>query len=66
VRFHDAYQHTFSRLPRSPRGHSSQGNGRVLHEPRNARAGEYEAHNIGVKWPHHVFVNQKFEVVGAE
>jgi len=28
--------------------------------------GEYEVHNIGVNWPHHVFVNQDFTVVGAE
>jgi hypothetical protein len=27
--------------------------------------GEYEVHNIGVNWPHHVFVNQDFHVVGA-
>jgi hypothetical protein len=27
--------------------------------------GEYEAHNIGVQWPHHVFVSQDFKVVGA-
>jgi hypothetical protein len=27
--------------------------------------GEYEVHNIGVNWPHHVFVNQAFAVVGA-
>jgi hypothetical protein len=27
---------------------------------------EYEVHNIGVNWPHHVFVNQQFKVVGAE
>jgi hypothetical protein len=27
--------------------------------------GEYEAHNIGVNWPHHVFVNKSFKVVGA-
>jgi len=27
--------------------------------------GEYEAHNIGVNWPHHIFVNQGFRVVGA-
>jgi hypothetical protein len=27
--------------------------------------GEYEVHNIGVDWPHHVFVNQDFKVVGA-
>jgi hypothetical protein len=28
--------------------------------------GEYNVHMIGVNWPHHVFVNQKFKVVGAE
>jgi hypothetical protein len=28
--------------------------------------GEYEVHNIGVNWPHHIFVNQDFNVVGAE
>ncbi len=27
--------------------------------------GEYEVHNIGVNWPHHVFVNKDFKVVGA-
>jgi hypothetical protein len=27
--------------------------------------GEYEVHNIGVSWPHHVFVNPDFKVVGA-
>ena len=30
------------------------------------RNGEYEVHNIGVNWPHHVFVNQDFKVVGAD
>jgi hypothetical protein len=28
--------------------------------------GEYDVHYIGVNWPHHVFVNQDFKVVGAE
>ena len=28
--------------------------------------GGYEVHYIGVNWPHHVFVNQDFKVVGAE
>jgi Domain of unknown function (DUF5666) len=28
--------------------------------------GEYEVHNIGVNWPHHIFVNQEFKVVGAD
>jgi hypothetical protein len=27
--------------------------------------GEYEVHNIGVNWPHHIFVNQHFKVIGA-
>ena len=27
--------------------------------------GEYEAHYIGVNWPHHIFVNQDFQVGGA-
>ncbi len=28
-------------------------------------SGEYEVHCIGVNWPHHVFVDQKITVVGA-
>ena len=28
--------------------------------------GEYEVHYIGVNWPHHVFLNQDFRVIGAE
>jgi hypothetical protein len=28
--------------------------------------GEYEVHHIGVNWPHHIFVNQTFTVVGAD
>jgi len=27
--------------------------------------GEYEVHNIGVNWPHHIFVSKNFKVVGA-
>jgi hypothetical protein len=27
--------------------------------------GWYEVHNIGVNWPHHIFVNSSFKVVGA-
>ena len=27
--------------------------------------GEYEVHCIGVNWPHHIFVNQDFKVIGA-
>lgn len=28
--------------------------------------GEYEVHNISVNWPHHVFVDRNFKVVGWE
>ncbi len=28
--------------------------------------GEYEVHYIGVNWPHHIFVNQEYTVVGAD
>ena len=27
--------------------------------------GQYEVHYIGVNWPHHVFVNQDLQVIGA-
>lgn len=27
---------------------------------------EYEVHNIGVNWPHHIFVSKDYKVVGAE
>src|SRR4051794_4488909 len=26
------------------------------------RNGEYEVHNIGLNWPHHIFVNKSFKV----
>jgi hypothetical protein len=28
--------------------------------------GEYEVHTIGVNWPQHIFVNQDFQVIGAD
>jgi hypothetical protein len=28
--------------------------------------GEYNVHCIGDSWPHHIFANQDFKVVGAE
>jgi hypothetical protein len=28
-------------------------------------AGNYEVHNIGILWPHHVFVTNHFKVTGA-
>jgi hypothetical protein len=27
--------------------------------------GAHEVHHIGVNWPHHIFVNQSFQVIGA-
>lgn len=27
--------------------------------------GDYEVHNIGTNWPHHVFLNKNFKVIGA-
>ena len=29
-------------------------------------SGDYEVHMIAVNWPHHVFVNSNFIVIGAE
>jgi hypothetical protein len=29
-------------------------------------SGDYNVHMIGVNWPHHIFVNKDFKVVGAE
>jgi hypothetical protein len=29
-------------------------------------SGEYEVHYVGVNWPHHIFVDQDFQVVGAD
>jgi hypothetical protein len=28
--------------------------------------GDYEVHYIGVNWPHHIFVNQNFQVIAAD
>ena len=28
--------------------------------------GVYEVHNIGVNWPHHIFISQDFKVLGAD
>jgi hypothetical protein len=29
-------------------------------------SGGYEVHDIGVNWPHHIFVNTSFKVIGAD
>jgi membrane-bound inhibitor of C-type lysozyme len=28
--------------------------------------GDYEVHYIGVNWPHHIFVNEDYQVIGAD
>jgi membrane-bound inhibitor of C-type lysozyme len=28
--------------------------------------GQYEVHCIGINWPHHIFVNKDFQVIGAD
>jgi membrane-bound inhibitor of C-type lysozyme len=28
--------------------------------------GDYEVHYIGVNWPHHIFVNKNYQVIGAD
>jgi hypothetical protein len=28
--------------------------------------GQYEVHDIGVNWPHHIFENADFQVIGAD
>ena len=40
--------------------------GGVVDRVVNLSNGEYEVHNIGVNWPHHIFVNQSFKVIGAD
>jgi hypothetical protein len=40
--------------------------GGVVDRVVNLSGGEYEVHYIGVNWPHHIFVNQDFKVVGAD
>jgi hypothetical protein len=39
--------------------------GGVINRVVKLSSGEYEAHNIGVSWPHHIFLSQDFKVVGA-
>jgi hypothetical protein len=40
--------------------------GRIADRVVQLSNGECEVHNIGVNWPHHVFVNENFKVIGAE
>jgi hypothetical protein len=39
--------------------------GGVVNRVVQLSSGEYEVHNVGVSWPHHIFVNQDFTVMGA-
>jgi hypothetical protein len=39
--------------------------GGVVNRVVQLSSGEYEVHNVGVNWPHHIFVNQDFTVMGA-
>jgi hypothetical protein len=40
--------------------------GGIVNRVAQLSSGEYNVHMIAVNWPHHVFVNASFEVVGAE
>jgi hypothetical protein len=48
------------------RSHPGRLSGGVVDRVVKLSNGEYEVHTIGVNWPHHIFVNQDFKVVGAE
>jgi hypothetical protein len=52
-----AYQATEAALAAYPGG--------IVDRVVQLSSGEYEVHNIGVNWPHHMFVTQDFKVVGA-
>ena len=39
--------------------------GGVVNRVAKMSDGEYNVHMMGVSWPHHVFVNADFKVVGA-
>ena len=54
---HDRGQGDRSRAGRLP--------GRRRRPGRELGNGDYEVHNIGVNWPHHIFVNADFQVIGA-
>jgi hypothetical protein len=43
----------------------AQKTGGIINRVVKLSDGEYEVHNVGVNWPHHIFVNQDFKYVGA-
>ncbi|MGW3627760.1 hypothetical protein [Streptomyces sp. NPDC000880] len=40
--------------------------GGVVNRVVELSGGEYEVHNVGVNWPHHIFVSKDFKVLGYE
>jgi hypothetical protein len=44
----------------------AQKTGGIINRVVKLSNGEYEVHNVGVNWPHHIFVNQDFKYVGAD
>jgi hypothetical protein len=54
-----------SRVLREPRISKPRVPGGVVARVVKLSNGEYEVHYIGVNWPHHIFVNKNFKVVGA-
>jgi hypothetical protein len=39
--------------------------GGVINRVAKLDSGQYNMHYVGVNWPHHIFVDQDFKVVGA-
>jgi hypothetical protein len=39
--------------------------GGIVNRVVKLNSGGYEVHNVGVRWPHHIFVNRDFTYVGA-
>ncbi|RAK58731.1 hypothetical protein DJ021_02395 [Phenylobacterium hankyongense] len=40
--------------------------GGVVNRVVKLKTGEYEVHNVGVRWPHHLFVDKNFKFIGAQ
>ncbi|HTI66211.1 MAG TPA: hypothetical protein VL460_01550 [Caulobacteraceae bacterium] len=40
--------------------------GGVVNRVVKLSTGEYEVHNVGVAWPHHIFVDKSFKYLGAQ
>ena len=44
---------------------SSYYGGGIINRVVKLKNGTYECHNVTVRWPHHIFVDPDFKVVGA-